>query len=45
MTELDNYMLRTKADLHTNVRLSKATGHMFISVLRYSPHAHYCRSS
>lgn len=37
MTELDNYLPRTKADLQLKARLPKATGHAFISLLRHSP--------
>jgi len=45
ITELDNCVLRTTADLHEDVRLPKATGPVCISPLRYSLSVPYCRSS
>lgn len=47
MTELDNYLPRTKADLQIKARLPKATGHTFISLLRHSPCSlrHHCGGS
>lgn len=45
MTALDKHPLRSGADLCIKVRHSKATGHVFSAVWRYSPHVRYCRSS